>query len=120
MTEHDHGNHDMRIVLNTEPDEEKLYCDECGQPQRMIMRFGDLPMVEGRWQDLCYSCLSVATQTLFAMHFDEKVQGLAGDGRSSYTETGPTIGSIEMMEMRFNEALAHRDAQERANMNRDD
>jgi len=35
-------------------------CDECGKDADVLMRFGDEPDYEARWQDLCAACLCSA------------------------------------------------------------
>ncbi len=34
-----------------------LECDECGKDVAALVRFGDTPDYEARWQDLCADCL---------------------------------------------------------------
>lgn len=35
-------------------------CDECGTDQAVLVRFGDEPDYEARWQDLCLNCLNAS------------------------------------------------------------
>ena len=37
-----------------------LRCDECGKEQDALVRLGEEPDYEARWQDLCRECLQAA------------------------------------------------------------
>ena len=39
-------------------------CDECGKSFDAVMRFGDEPDYDARWQDLCLGCLREAADKL--------------------------------------------------------
>jgi hypothetical protein len=39
-------------------------CDECGRHRLKLIRFGDEPDYDARWQDLCGDCLSDAIAEL--------------------------------------------------------
>jgi hypothetical protein len=39
-------------------------CDECGKDSPALIRFGDEPDYEARWQDLCADCLGLAADSL--------------------------------------------------------
>ena len=42
----------------------ELKCDECNTPQERVVRLGDEPDYDVRWQDLCGACLSRALDLL--------------------------------------------------------
>ena len=39
-------------------------CDECSKDSPALIRFGDEPDYEARWQDLCVDCLKLAAVSL--------------------------------------------------------
>jgi hypothetical protein len=43
-----------------------LTCDGCGEDKYRILRLGDEPDYEARWQDLCLDCLEDAKNQLEA------------------------------------------------------
>lgn len=48
-----------------------LTCDECGEDVERIVRIGQEPDYEARWQDLCLPCLKKACALLEAEGLDE-------------------------------------------------
>lgn len=46
-------------------------CDECGSAFDVLMRFGDKPDYEARWQDLCADCISKGLSALTAVEPDQ-------------------------------------------------
>lgn len=46
-------------------------CDECGRHSKVLMRFGEEPDYEARWQDLCVDCLSRGVAELSASETDK-------------------------------------------------
>lgn len=41
-----------------------MSCDECGTQRDTLIRFGEEPDYEARWQDICADCLQLAVATL--------------------------------------------------------
>lgn len=41
-----------------------LECDECGEDVEQVIRFGEEPDYEARWQDLCAACVAKAAEAL--------------------------------------------------------
>lgn len=41
-------------------------CDECGTDCSVLMRFGETPDYEARWQDICGECLREGSEALAA------------------------------------------------------
>jgi hypothetical protein len=42
----------------------EMSCDECGVERNTLIRFGDDPDYEARWQDLCSDCLCAGLDML--------------------------------------------------------